>query len=138
MNQATIIAAVHEALSLASAPICYVHGDPDDPAFALVVESGHWKKIMEMIPEGDEITNLAMNHGHVGDGDDEGGAAENDVVVPFDRESVRRYLDDGIRHWRGIRALPASDPLVDMAPYYVDAFQSVRISLFGEPLPEEN
>jgi len=55
--------------------------------------------------------------------------------VPFTEKDIKDYLDGAIRNWRKIR----DESVVDshIAPYYVDAFQSVRVSLFGEMLPKE-
>ena len=50
-------------------------------------------------------------------------------TVPLEREAVREYLDSCIRYWR--------DYPSPHARYYIDAFQSVRTSLFGETLPKE-
>ena len=50
-------------------------------------------------------------------------------TVPLEREAVREYLDSCIRYWR--------DYPSPHAQYYIDAFQSVRTSLFGETLPKE-
>ena len=50
-------------------------------------------------------------------------------TVPLEREAVREYLDSCIHYWR-------DDPSPH-AQYYIDAFQSVRTSLFGETLPKE-
>jgi len=47
--------------------------------------------------------------------------------VPFEEQAVKEYLDECIRFWR------TSDDT--HAEYYVDAFQSVRTSLFGRTLP---
>jgi hypothetical protein len=58
------------------------------------------------------------------------------TTVPFTEEAVRDYLDGNIRAWRNWRRTP-DDPRRGMAMYYVDAYQSVRASLFGEILPEE-
>lgn len=66
-----IIEAADAALRRASAPICYLHRDGEQPAFAVVVGIGQWQAIMAMIPEGDAITDLVMNHGHV-EGDEDG------------------------------------------------------------------
>lgn len=57
-------------------------------------------------------------------------------VVPFERSAVAAYLDDSIRYWRSER-LSTKPERATMAIYYVDAFQSVRVSLFGETLSEE-
>ena len=53
-------------------------------------------------------------------------------TVPFSKVEVKEYLDMCIRFWRGKRDEEKSN----MAIYYVDAFQSVRISIFGELLKE--
>ena len=56
--------------------------------------------------------------------------------IPLEREAVLEYLDDAIVTWRNRRDdedLPQSER--DQAVFYVDAFQSVRESLFEELLP---
>jgi len=58
------------------------------------------------------------------------------AVVPFTPANVRAYLDATIRYWR-LWVGDATDQRGEIAAYYVDAYQSVRISLFGETLPEE-
>ena len=45
-------------------------------------------------------------------------------VVPFTENAIRAYLEACIEFWRGSH--------VDYAAYYVDAFQSMHCSLFGE------
>lgn len=47
---------------------------------------------------------------------------------------VREYCDDMITRWRAIRDDPDHE-LSDVAPCYVDAYQSARVSLLGELLP---
>jgi hypothetical protein len=54
-------------------------------------------------------------------------------VVPFKKPELRGYLDQCIRLWREKKY--AGDPI---AEYYIDAFQSVRASLFDELLPLED
>ena len=49
-------------------------------------------------------------------------------------QEVKDYLDNAIRKWRKRRD-EEKDPI---AVYYVDAFQSVRVSLLGELLPDES
>ena len=56
-----------------------------------------------------------------------------DNTVPFEKEEIKGYLDRCIRKWRKIKADKELDS-VAMAECYIDAFQSVRISLFGELL----
>ncbi len=57
--------------------------------------------------------------------------------------AIRGYLDNAIKAWRTIRdddrppVTKARAESVLMAPHYIDAFQSVRVSLFGETLPIE-
>lgn len=46
--------------------------------------------------------------------------------LPFEEAYVKGYIDECIRHWRG-----SDEP---HAEYYVDAYQSVRASVFGETL----
>jgi len=52
-------------------------------------------------------------------------------TIPFNEDAVKEYLDKCIQFWRAKRGGLDND----MAIYYVDAYQSVRISLFGELLP---
>ncbi len=57
---------------------------------------------------------------------------------------VLTYLDDAITRWRDLRdktpnpdderAMPGANLQRLKATYYVDAFQSVRVSLFGQLL----
>ncbi len=54
-------------------------------------------------------------------------------TVPFEPEAVKAYLDECIRLWRA----RVGNPDWPYAPCYVDAFQSVRTSLFGELLPSD-
>lgn len=48
------------------------------------------------------------------------------------------YLDDAIRNWRAWRDDPRANRPEDrdMARFYIDAFQSVRTTVFGETLPD--
>ena len=67
------------------------------------------------------------------------------ATIPFTEEDIKGYLDGCIEHWRTKRDTDPSDTdadveehlkLKEMAPYYIDAFQSVRMTLFGELLPK--
>jgi len=67
------------------------------------------------------------------------------ATVPFTEGDVKSYLDKCIEYWRIKRDTVPADTDIDadehlefkkMAPYYIDAFQSVRMSLFGELLPK--
>ena len=55
-------------------------------------------------------------------------------VVPFEKEKVKEYLDDAIKVWRKRKEEAKNEEDKLIAICYVDAFQSVRISLFGELL----
>lgn len=59
---------------------------------------------------------------------------ENEMIetVPFTQEDVKHYLDACIRVWRVKRK--NGDKI---AVHYIDAYQSVRVSLFGSLLPAE-
>lgn len=61
-------------------------------------------------------------------------AALRDVHVQV--VEYQDHLDMCIRHWRRRRDDP-NDEMQSFAHYYVDAFQSARVSLFGETLPVE-
>ena len=57
------------------------------------------------------------------------------ATVPFVESSVEAYLDHAIRRWREIRVdAAAMDRSGLIASCYVDAYQSVRVSLFGKVL----
>jgi hypothetical protein len=58
-------------------------------------------------------------------------------IVPFKEKDVKEYLDNAINHWRMIRDLDSGTDEHEAAVYYIDAFQSVRASLFGELLSIE-
>jgi hypothetical protein len=51
-------------------------------------------------------------------------------TVELNERAVKAYLDSCIRHWRLKRLLGSK-----MACHYIDAYQSVRVSLFDELLP---
>jgi hypothetical protein len=48
---------------------------------------------------------------------------------------IEEYLNDAIKSWRIIRD-DEHHEYNEIAPYYIDAFQSVKSSLFGTTLPE--
>lgn len=51
-------------------------------------------------------------------------------LVPLTKEAIQEYLDKAIGSWRESKE--------EHAKFYVDAFQSVRVSLIGELLaPKE-
>ena len=55
-------------------------------------------------------------------------------TVPFTEEAVKAYLDGAIRRWRKLRDQSYNPAAV----YYIDAFQSVRSSLFDELLADDD
>jgi len=51
------------------------------------------------------------------------------------KEEIRKYLDECILHWRKRRDDPSTTPEDNaITHYYIDAYQSVRVSLLGELL----
>ncbi len=62
-------------------------------------------------------------------------------TVPFSEISVVAYLNTNIVFWRkkrdGAPQTPAGIKTSLMASHYIDAYQSVRVSLFGDRLPVE-
>lgn len=50
-------------------------------------------------------------------------------IVPFTEEAVRGHLDKVITHWRAC-------PPTEMQQHYLDAYQSLRLSIFGALLQE--
>lgn len=62
------------------------------------------------------------------------------ATVPFEAEAVKAYLDLGIANWRAKRNAAANvedEATRQQAICYIDAYQSVRMSLFGELLPDD-
>ena len=55
-------------------------------------------------------------------------------LIPDTREKVRDYLDKAITIWRKKRDLAPGEYERLMAVHYIDAFQSVRVSLLGSLL----
>jgi hypothetical protein len=49
-------------------------------------------------------------------------------TVNFTQKEVKKYLDDMIKYWRNKR----DNENCNYAKYYIDAFQSVKMSIFGE------
>ena len=68
-------------------------------------------------------------------------------IIVDNPEAIKEYLDSAIIRWRerkkqaneAIEKLKEKDSILDeeilVASCYIDAFQSVRVSLFGELLP---
>jgi hypothetical protein len=57
------------------------------------------------------------------------------LTVPLEPEPIRRYLSTAIIHWRRVRDTAATEEGRLKAECYVDAFQSMHISLLGELVP---
>jgi hypothetical protein len=53
------------------------------------------------------------------------------------RKEIKEYLDNAIRSWRGRKDASKEEEEILIASCYVDAFQSVRVSIFDELLPKE-
>lgn len=64
-------------------------------------------------------------------------------IIPFTEEHVKEYLDTAIRKWRKRKvearmlSVGPDNIATTISECYVDAFQSVRTTLFGELLPTE-
>ena len=58
-----------------------------------------------------------------------------DNIIPFQKKEVQDYLDRCIKYWRNQKEQSEDDTIFDVvSSCYIDAYQSVRISLFGETL----
>lgn len=57
-------------------------------------------------------------------------------TIPINSTSIKEYLDGTIRRWRKNLKFFKNEEDKIMAKHYIDAFQSVRVSLFGETLPK--
>lgn len=70
----------------------------------------------------------------------------SDPVVdrPLNSARALEYLDSTIRHWRKNRDQEVADSArfdawaKEHASYYIDAFQSARMTLFSGPLPADS
>lgn len=71
-------------------------------------------------------------------------SADPSIEMVLTPSEAKEYLTAAVRRWRTNRDAPiVSDSAEDgrqadlkaMAPYYIDAFQSVLVSLFGETVP---
>lgn len=50
-------------------------------------------------------------------------------------DELQEYLDEAIRSWRKNKSKAKTDEDILIATCYIDAFQSVRVSVFGSTLP---
>ena len=62
---------------------------------------------------------------------------DNAYIVPFERKLVKEYLDNCIINWRDQLDKSKNDKEKLIAECYCDAFQCMRISIFGETLSED-
>lgn len=53
------------------------------------------------------------------------------------QSDILGYLDGVIRYWRSVRDKSVGEPHA-MAEHYVDAYQSMRATVFGSILPPDN
>lgn len=99
----------------------------------------------ERVKEGVEC--VLREHGIEAHDDGSAGLIDREMRDMVSATEIAAYLDAAIRRWRGVRdespaavsdsgGAPSIAPWA-MAPFYVDAFQSARVSLLGSPLPEE-
>ena len=58
----------------------------------------------------------------------------NRKKILFTEKDIKEYLDKCIRYWRK-KKIKADKETWNMACHYIDAFQSIRISLFDNALP---
>ncbi len=56
------------------------------------------------------------------------------ATVPFNEADVKNYLDRNIKYWRKEREQTVTEVNDYVAACYIDAYQSMRYSLFGELL----
>lgn len=56
-------------------------------------------------------------------------------VIEFTPETVKKYIDNAIRFWRKERTHTRQENKILECLIYVEVFQAVRLSLFGEELP---
>ena len=52
-----------------------------------------------------------------------------------ERENIKKYLDQCIEYWRARKNEP-EHPYSSFAHFYVDAYQSMRVSIFGEEIED--
>ena len=62
---------------------------------------------------------------------------DNAYIVPFKKKDIKKYLDNCIINWRDRRSIETEDDEILIAKCYIDAFQSMRISIFGETLSKD-
>ena len=107
---------------------------------------GHgWDKVYEWVDA------TSHTHGGTNPVEQRPGAADNESAaggvphtdantVPFTESAVQEYLDHAIHEWRKVRDTVGAGGNTDLAAAYIDAFQSVRSSLFGSlcPLREDH
>lgn len=55
-------------------------------------------------------------------------------VIKINNEELKQYLDGSIKYWRVKRKEAKDQDSLLIATCYIDAFQSVRTSVFGELL----
>lgn len=114
---------------------------------ALVCSEQPWLDAREGVPSdqrgSNKITLVSMAEYYEAvaangvDIDFEGAAEEISEVIPFTKEAVKMLLDKCIKLWRQKRDESSEAGIVSSCVYYIDAYQSIRLALFGELLEEE-
>lgn len=59
------------------------------------------------------------------------------TIIPFTKKRVKAYLDQCIDFWWSERDKASNEAGYIRVLCYIDAFQSIRMGLFGETLEEE-
>ena len=54
-----------------------------------------------------------------------------DYKMGMSEEELLTYLDTNIEHWRQVQAGAAAEENEKFARCYIDAFQSMRLAIFG-------
>lgn len=108
--------------------------------FANAIETGYMLHRDEIAPTIKKLQlDLHEAQGRLAENELSGPEAEQADAVA---QGYLDYIDKAIRNWRQIARKDPDKGEVEpdlhrAAPYYVDAFQSVRVSLFGDLLPVE-
>lgn len=79
MSAAEFLAEAHRRLTdRYGTPIIYLHADEDSEAFGVLLTAEAYRQILELVPEGEEITNIVMAHDHLEGNAEEPSTAEAD------------------------------------------------------------
>ncbi len=62
---------------------------------------------------------------------------DDPYILPFTKKGVKEYLDNCIINWRDQRSKAKTNHEILTARCYLDAFQCMRITIFGETLSKD-